>query len=87
MAAAPTLPAVSVEEYLKTDYEPNCEYLDGVLVPKPLPDHIHSKLQKLLILMLAGTEEKYGLDPLPELHIRITATRFRVPDFAVLIAC
>ena len=84
MAAAPTLPSVSVEEYLRTDYEPNCEYLDGVLLPKPLPDHIHSKLQKLLLVMLAGAEEKCGLDLLPELHIRVTPSRFRVLDVAAL---
>ena len=32
MATAPTLPLVSVEEYLRTSYEPNCEYIDGVLI-------------------------------------------------------
>jgi Uma2 family endonuclease len=84
MATASTLPVVSVEEYLRTNYEPHCEYLDGVLVPKAVPDRIHSKLQKLLILMLAAEEQKFGLDGLPELHIRITSTRFRVPDVAAV---
>lgn len=48
MATAPAAPFVSVEDYLKTDYEPHCEYLDGVLLSKPMPDRLHSRLQALL---------------------------------------
>jgi Uma2 family endonuclease len=81
MAAAP---AVSVDEYLRTDYEPHCEYLDGVLLSKSAPDYIHSRLQALLIGTLCLTEKAYGLEGLPELHIRVTPTRFRVPDVTAL---
>ena len=35
MAIEPTLPSVPAAEYLSADYEPECEYLDGVLAPKP----------------------------------------------------
>ncbi|HYP14380.1 MAG TPA: Uma2 family endonuclease [Bryobacteraceae bacterium] len=84
MATAPTLPFVSVEEYLRTHYEPRCEYLDGVLKPKALPDYIHSKLQKLLLLFLAAQEQRLGIEGLPELHARITPTRWRLPDVCVL---
>jgi hypothetical protein len=39
MSALPSL--VSVEEYLHTDYEPDCDFVDGVLVERnvvPLAD-------------------------------------------------
>ena len=84
MASAPTLPLVSVQDYLKTDYEPNCEYLDGVLVSKAVPDYLHSQLQTLLLLLLAAKKNEFGIQALAELHLRVTPTRFRVPDISVL---
>jgi Uma2 family endonuclease len=86
MASTPTLPLVSVEEYLRTSYEPHCEYLDGVLAPKAMPDDIHSAFQMLLLLLLAAQGEKFATFRVrPELHMRVTPTRFRVPDIAVLM--
>jgi Uma2 family endonuclease len=84
MATAPSLPNLSVEEYLRSEFEPRCEYLDGVLVPKAVPDYIHSKLQKLLLLTLSAQEEKYGMEVLQELHVRIQPTRYRIPDVSGL---
>jgi len=84
MATVPNLPAVSEEEYLRTDYEPNCEYLDGVLVPKPFPDRIHSRLQLLLGSYLLSIEQAYGLSTTLEIHTRIRPGRWRVPDIAVV---
>lgn len=80
MAIAPTLPFVSVAEFLSTDYEPDCEYLDGMLAPKALPDYIHSKLQTLLLVLIAAQGQKLGIEGLAELRSRITLTRWRVPD-------
>jgi Uma2 family endonuclease len=82
MATAPPPPEISVEEYLRSDFEPHCEYVEGALVPKPVPDYIHSKLQKLLILLLAVQEEKLGIEVLPELHVQIRPRRYRIPDVA-----
>ena len=31
MASAPLQPRISVEEYLKTDYQPDCDYTDGLI--------------------------------------------------------
>lgn len=84
MATAPTLPLVSVEEYLRTSYEPNCEYLDGVLISKAMPDRIHGRLQALLIGFLLAQEELFGFESLSEQHIRISPTRFRIPDVSAL---
>jgi Uma2 family endonuclease len=84
MAAAPTLPLVSVEEYLRTSYEPNCEYLDGVLISKAMPDRVQGRLQALLIGFLLTQEELFGFGSLSEQHIRMSPTRFRIPDVSAL---
>lgn len=41
---------VSVEEYLRTDHEPDRDHVDGVLEERHLGQKDHSKLQRLLIL-------------------------------------
>lgn len=84
MAAAPQLPFVSEEEYLRTDYEPNCEYVDGVVVPKALPNGTHSALQKLLCCLLTASEQSHRVLVCPELHVPIRPGRHRVPDVAIM---
>ncbi|MDZ4798612.1 MAG: Uma2 family endonuclease [Bryobacteraceae bacterium] len=86
MAAAPVLPMVSVEEYLRTEYEPRCEYVDGELKPKSMAGDDHSSLQMWLILALARVERELGLVVRPERHIRIGNSRVRIPDIAVFLS-
>ena len=84
MSTAPAIPFVSVEEYLKTEYEPRCEYLDGVLQPKAMSDLTHGGVQALLAAFLLSQKKKYGLIVASELHSRVTPTRYRIPDVCVL---
>lgn len=69
---------VPVEEYLGYSSDPNCEYRDGVLYPKPKPTTIHALLEFMLVLML----RKLGLEAAPEVTVRISPTRYLVPDVA-----
>ena len=73
--------AVSVEEYLRTSYEPNCEYVDGVLVTKAMPTRKHSRIQGQLIRLIDSAFPRY--EALAELTVRITGRQYRVPDVAV----
>ena len=84
MAAAPQIPFVPEEEYLRTDYEPNCEYVDGVLEPKALPTALHSCVQKLLCLLLAPMQRTHRMIVWPELHVRIRPGKHRIPDLAIM---
>jgi len=36
---------VSEQEYLNTTYKPGCDYIDGVLRPKPMGTRKHGLLQ------------------------------------------
>ncbi len=75
---------VSVEEYLNTSYDPDVEYVDGVLVERNVGDWLHSLVQSNIIFAL---RRKYPqIYVMPELRSRTTATRFRLPDVAVLLA-
>jgi Uma2 family endonuclease len=85
MAASPTIPLISEEEYLRTDFELECEFVEGVLIPKSMPKTLHSKLQKLLMLQLAAQEKQLGFEVYPELRIRIRPSVYRVPNLAVFV--
>ncbi|MBZ5726138.1 MAG: Uma2 family endonuclease [Acidobacteriia bacterium] len=72
-----------VEEYLRTSYSPDKEYVDGVLVELNVGDPLHSLVQSNIIYAL---RRKYpGIKVLPELRSRVSNTRFRLPDVCVTL--
>lgn len=72
---------VSVEEYLRTQYKPGCEYLDGVLRQKPMPTRKHGRIQSRLSFLIERSFNQFEADP--ETTVRITPTRYLVPDFEI----
>src|SRR5258705_10123267 len=75
---------ISVDEYLSTSYDPDVEYVDGVLVERNVGDYLHSLVQGNLIFAL---RRKYPrLKVLPELRSKTAETRYRIPDVCVLLA-
>jgi len=74
-----TAALVPVEAYLRMSEKPNREYRDGVLYPKAIPTKLHSIIQRVLMTML----EKQGVAAFPELTLRISATKFLIPDVVV----
>jgi Uma2 family endonuclease len=67
---------VSVEDYLRRTEKPYCEYVDGVLYPKPMPTKLHVRIQYLLQVLL----NKQGVEAFAELHCRISPTKYLIPD-------
>lgn len=75
---------ISVEEYLSTSYDPDMEYVDGVLVERNVGDWLHSLVQRNLILAFS---RKYpNIYAVPELRSQTRSTRYRLPDVCVLLA-
>lgn len=85
MAAVPTPPLVSVDEYLNTSYpDGDREYLDGVAMERNVGTPGHSALQKILIVHLSAFEKPLQIAIRPECRTRIAETRYRVPDIVVM---
>lgn len=86
----------ALEEYLSTTYRPDREYVDGVIVKRgpdesdthwsdgDLGTHSHAKLQLAIGMWFANRSREWGIQALPELRLRVSETRYRVPDVAVL---
>jgi Uma2 family endonuclease len=84
MAALPDSPLVSVEDYQNTSYDPDVEFVDGVLVERNVGDWLHSLIQSNVLFAF---RRKYPhLKVVAELRSSVTGTRYRLPDVCVLLA-
>ena len=81
MSVAANTSLVSVEEYLGKSYDPNCEYIDGVLRPKPMPTYEHAKMEYRTTSLINGLD--LGFDAVPEQTVRLRETKYLIPDVAV----
>jgi Uma2 family endonuclease len=79
-----TATLVPVEEYLRTHYDPDCEYVDGRIVERNLGEIPHSSIQANVIVYLGARAKKFGIKVLPEQRVQVSPTRFRIPDVTVL---
>ncbi len=81
MAANPLIP---VDEYLRTIYEPDCDYVDGVVLDRNVGEYDHSTVQGLLFQYLLESPSAPQIRIKPELRVRVSARRYRVPDLLVM---
>ena len=82
---ATTSAGIPVEEYLRTYYDPDMEYVDGQLVERHVGEIRHSRLQTLIVLLLGGREDERGFRAYTELRIQISndPPRYRIPDICL----
>ncbi|HWF48391.1 MAG TPA: Uma2 family endonuclease [Bryobacteraceae bacterium] len=72
---------MSVDEYLRSSYRPDVEYVDGCLVERSVPTYLHSMLQAILIAYFRQFERECRFKVLPELRTQIVeGRRYRIPD-------
>jgi Uma2 family endonuclease len=76
--------SISVSEYLNTSHRPDCEFIDGLLEERCLGEHDHAAVQAALILWFGQRQDEWNIEVLPEQRIRISATKFRVPDICLV---
>jgi len=84
MAAATQPTYVPLEVYLKSSFEPDAEYVDGVIEERPAGENDHSAWQHALDVWFGQHEKEWGVRVRPELRVQVANRRFRVPDLALL---
>ena len=75
---------VSEEEYLHTDYEPDCEYEDGVLIERNVGKKRHSRLQALIGSYFCRREQLWDIETFTEQRHRIRKGKYMIPDICVV---
>src|SRR5438270_347981 len=84
-ASTPTL--VSPEEYLASSYEPDVEYVEGVLMERTVPDGPHGRLQCLIAADFRELESAHNVLTFVETRVLVAeppALRYRVPDVCLI---
>jgi len=84
MAAAPDF--VPVEEYLRSSYSPDAEYIDGRVVEREstMGENEHSAWQKALVVWFETQAARAGIRVRPELRVQVDAYSFLIPDVTLL---
>jgi Uma2 family endonuclease len=76
---------VPVEEYLRTSYHPDCDYVDGEVLDRNLGERDHSTIQRKLIFFFCNRQEIWNVFVFPEQRVQVSSSRFRVPDICVYL--
>lgn len=84
MATLAANPLLSVEEYLRTTYRPDRDYVDGVIEERNLGEWEHSQIQSRILKLIARYEEDWGVDSMVECRLQVSIQRYRVPDVMIL---
>ena len=85
MAAASALPhLITIEEYLATSYEPDPEFLDGVLEEKKMGERDHGFLQMAVGAWFFNHRAEWKIDVIAEYRTKTSKSRIRLPDVSVV---
>jgi Uma2 family endonuclease len=79
---------VSLDEYLNTAYEPDRDFVDGVLLERNVGTQRHGLLQTFLILFFGPYIKSHRIALFTETRLRVDAAsgRHRIPDVMIVEA-
>jgi Uma2 family endonuclease len=83
MAASPQVARVPVEVYLRTSYEPDAEYVDGVIEERPMGEWSHADWQAAILEFFRSRCALWNIRAAAELRVQAAPNRFRVPDVVI----
>ena len=78
MTTTPVL--IPVEEYLRTVYRPDCDYIDGQVLERNMGETPHGRLQAFFTFFFRLHEDEWNIEVLPEQRVQVRPENFRIPD-------
>lgn len=81
---ATTARPLTVDEYLHSNYSPDCDYVDGELQERNVGELDHTKLQTALAIWFGSHDKEWNIRTVVELRIQVAPTRFRIADVCLL---
>lgn len=76
---------IPVEEYLRTAYSPDCDYIDGEVQERNLGERDHSSLQGEILHYFLSKRRQWKTHAFVEQRVQVSPTRFRIPDVCVML--
>ena len=83
MAANPTT-LLSIDEYLRTTYRPDCDFVDGEIEERNVGQYDHGTLQAFLAVWFWPHRDDWKIHPITEQRVRISCGRVRICDVCLL---
>ncbi len=74
---------VSEQEYLRTSYEPDAEYVDGVIEERNVGEDQHGAWQITIGAFFFNRSRDWNIRVRTELRTKTGERRYRIPDLAV----
>ncbi len=84
MAATAQLTQVPLDVYLRTSYEPDAEFVDGVIEERPMGEWNHANWQAAILEFFRSHRQEWNIRAGAELRVQVSSGNFRVPDVAIL---
>jgi Uma2 family endonuclease len=81
-----TATPITIEQYLKTNYRPDVEFIDGELREKPVVQWVHSHLQALISAWFVQHDDAWDIQVGVEARTRVADAKVRLPDVVVVKA-
>jgi hypothetical protein len=77
---------VSMEQYRRSRFEPDVDYVDGVLEERNTCLVDHAMIQSALAALIRNERVGLGVQAFISPRIQVSPTRFRIPDVCVMPA-
>ncbi len=79
-----TATLIPVEEYLRTTYHPDRDYVAGEVLERNMGEQAHATLQSFFVGLFWANRDHWQLRALAEQRVQVRTDRFRIPDVCVL---
>ena len=74
---------ISIDEYLRTSFDPDCDFVEGEVLERNVGKRKHSYAQGEIVSWFGRRKDVQLLQALPELRMRVAPGRVRIPDVVV----
>jgi len=75
---------ITVGQYLRTNYRPDCDYVDGEILERNFGERDHASAQRQILVYFFKHYPQLLSMLFPEQRVQVTPTRFRIPDVCLL---
>jgi Uma2 family endonuclease len=84
MAATAQITHVPLDVYLSSSFEPDAEYVDGIIEERPMGEWNHANWQAAILEFFRSRRNDWKIRAAAELRVQVSAGNFRVPDVTIL---
>lgn len=83
-AEGPIPVTMTEQEYLRTMFHPDCEFVEGRIEVRNVGELGHSMVQGILIQVFRNHGREWSILAVPECRLQVSAAHYRIPEVMVL---